>query len=58
MDTDTLLEISHTEMQIIILLVISYHFYTRVAIQINDLLSTHFISISLDKQDSREKEKE
>ncbi len=33
MNTDTLLEVSHTATQIIILLVISYHFYTRVAIQ-------------------------
>ncbi len=33
MDTDTLLEVSHTATQVTILLAIAYHFYTRVSIQ-------------------------
>ena len=33
MNTDTILEISHIATQIIVLLFITYHFYTIVAIQ-------------------------
>jgi len=33
MNTGTLLEVSHTATQVIILLAMSYHFYTRVSIQ-------------------------